>query len=114
MKIQCSNCGKKFDLQKHMYICPACGTYNEVKKYDNWLGRELTPEEQAEYDAKYNREPMSYDRYPKDIIDVDRIAPVWLKKSDLYKNNPKIKYIWVGILMLVLMILAIVSAIYID
>lgn len=91
MKIQCSNCGKKFDQEKYSNICPKCSTYN--KSYDNYMGRELTSEEQAEYDAKYNREPMSYDRYPKDVPGADRLVPVWFKKTKLYKDRPYLAYV---------------------
>ena len=107
MKIKCVNCGRLFDQDRFSDICPACNTYN--KRADNYWGRELTPEEQAEYDAKYNREPMSYDLYPKDVIDVDRIAPVWLKKTEAYKENPKIKYVWAGVACAVFIILVIIG-----
>ena len=113
MKIKCVNCGKKFDTGKYSNICPACSTYN--KTYDNWLGRELTPEEQAEYDAKYNREPMvhhQYERYSKDVIDVDFIAPVWLKHTEAYKKNSKVKYVWAGAILVIIIVLIIVTIVH--
>lgn len=92
MKIKCVNCGKKFNVEKYSNICPTCSTYN--KTYDNWLGRELTPEEQAEYDAKYNREPMVYDQYDKYIVDADRLLPDSEKKEKVYKFDPKLILVW--------------------
>lgn len=114
MKIQCSKCGKKFDPDEHMYICPACGTYIRQGKNGNWLGRELTPEEQEEYDAKYNREPMVYDKYKdysKDVLGPERLLPVWLKKTEFYKKRPYLAYVLPSICAVAILIFGIIYGI---
>lgn len=77
MKIQCSNCGKRFNAEQHMYICPKCNHYHSqvgtdaghgttekpVKKY-RWetdpIELDDTPNEEPEFIQTVNGEQTVY------------------------------------------------------